>query len=82
MILLALGAVGDYVARTYEETKSRPLYVLSATCNVPQSQNVLSRVVMLSEPRPLATASMPDELPLEVVTAEEPSFSSLAGIRV
>src|SRR5215469_6842273 len=28
MILLALGAVGDYVARTYEEAKGRPLYVL------------------------------------------------------
>ena len=81
MILLALGAVGDYVARTYEETKSRPLYVLSATCNVPKSQNVLSRVVMLSA-HPLSSVPIRDELPLEVVSAEEPSFSALSGIRV
>ncbi|HEY6990621.1 MAG TPA: glycosyltransferase family 2 protein [Bryobacteraceae bacterium] len=33
MILLALGAIGDYVARTYEEGKGRPLYVVTATVN-------------------------------------------------
>jgi dolichol-phosphate mannosyltransferase len=82
MILLALGAVGDYVARTYEETKRRPLYVLSRTCNVPQSQPVLSRVVVLSDPHPLNSVSMHDDLPVEFGSAEEPSFSSLAGIRV
>src|SRR5271155_1635797 len=34
VILLALGAIGDYVARTYEETKNRPLYVVTEMLNV------------------------------------------------
>ena len=29
MILLALGMIGDYVARTYEESKGRPLYLVT-----------------------------------------------------
>jgi len=49
MILLALGAIGDYVARTYEETKHRPLYVVSELCNVPPPEEPLSRVVLLVE---------------------------------
>jgi polyisoprenyl-phosphate glycosyltransferase len=32
--LTAVGLVGDYVARIYEEVKGRPLYVLSQTMNV------------------------------------------------
>jgi len=53
MILLALGAIGDYVARTYEETKYRPLYVVTDVCNLPlpqQSQHPLTRAVILAEP--------------------------------
>ena len=33
-ILTAIGLVGDYVARIYEETKGRPLYVISEAVNV------------------------------------------------
>lgn len=33
MILLALGVIGDYVARNYEESKGRPLYVVDAVLN-------------------------------------------------
>jgi hypothetical protein len=29
MILLALGIVGEYLAKTYLEVKQRPLYVIS-----------------------------------------------------
>jgi glycosyltransferase involved in cell wall biosynthesis len=33
MLLLALGVVGEYIARTYEESKKRPLYVVTAAVN-------------------------------------------------
>jgi dolichol-phosphate mannosyltransferase len=33
MILLALGVIGDYIARNYEESKHRPLYVVTASVN-------------------------------------------------
>jgi polyisoprenyl-phosphate glycosyltransferase len=53
VILLALGAIGDYVARTYEETKNRPLYVVTDAFNVqlpPKSPEILKRAVILAEP--------------------------------
>jgi len=53
VILLALGAIGDYVARTYEETKNRPLYVVTEMLNVAMpadSQERLKRAVILAEP--------------------------------
>jgi dolichol-phosphate mannosyltransferase len=34
MILFALGLIGDYLARIYEESKGRPLYIVSETLNV------------------------------------------------
>src|SRR5215472_18616738 len=52
MILLALGAVGDYVARTYEESKGRPLYVLGKTCNLAPELKQPVRAVVLAEPHP------------------------------
>ncbi len=33
--LFAIGMVGDYVARIYEESKGRPLYVVASTRNLP-----------------------------------------------
>jgi polyisoprenyl-phosphate glycosyltransferase len=33
-ILTSIGLVGDYVARIYEESKDRPLYVVASTTNV------------------------------------------------
>ena len=32
--MIFLGIVGEYVARIYEESKRRPLYVVSASCNL------------------------------------------------
>jgi len=56
VILLALGAVGDYVARTYEETKHRPLYVVSDTCNIPLAakapENHIRAVILSERPAP------------------------------
>jgi dolichol-phosphate mannosyltransferase len=54
MILLALGAIGDYVARIYEESKNRPLYVVTEACNVSlesKAQDALTRAVILVEPQ-------------------------------
>jgi polyisoprenyl-phosphate glycosyltransferase len=53
VILLALEAISDYVARTYEETKNRPLYVVINVYNVqlpPKSPEILKRAVILAEP--------------------------------
>ena len=37
--LFAIGMVGDYVARIYEEAKARPLYVVASTCNLPVNRD-------------------------------------------
>lgn len=50
MILLALGVAGDYVARTYEESKLRPLYVVADGCNVIYPRTIPPRTVILSRP--------------------------------
>jgi len=46
-ILLALGVIGDYLARVYEEMKQRPLYILSDSANVEIEPNMAPRVVVL-----------------------------------
>ena len=47
IILLALGGIGDYLAKTYEEAKQRPLYVVSETCNISLPPRSLARAVIL-----------------------------------
>jgi dolichol-phosphate mannosyltransferase len=52
-ILMAVGVVGNYVARIYEESKQRPLYVVSSVHNLaadaaPQ-RGVVLRSVMAAE---------------------------------
>jgi dolichol-phosphate mannosyltransferase len=54
IILLALGAIGDYVGRVYEESKGRPLYVVAEARNLPAHAMKVPRAVILSEPHPLA----------------------------
>lgn len=65
-ILLAIGLVGDYVARIYEEAKGRPLYVVTETLNVLQDQGNAPRTLVLPA-RDLAgstsSAAMPSSLP-------------------
>jgi hypothetical protein len=55
---LALGAIGDYVARNYEETKGRPLYVVSASVNRPLTQDVIPGACILPEAEFPDAASM------------------------
>jgi dolichol-phosphate mannosyltransferase len=47
-ILTALGLVGDYVARIYEEVKGRPLYVVTESINVQPNLVVPPRAVRLT----------------------------------
>ena len=71
VILLALGAIGDYVGRTYEESKNRPLYVVTETSNVQipaNARETLKRAVILAEPSfpyvaPADSATVPISVP-------------------
>lgn len=65
IILLALGAIGDFVARVYEESKGRPLYVVAATSNLPADTMTIPRAVILA--KPAATHGMPVRHPREGV---------------
>ena len=47
MILVALGLVGDYVARNYEESKGRPLYVVTDLFNLSEPQRGIGRASIL-----------------------------------
>ena len=47
--LTALGLIGDYVARIYEEVKGRPLYVVGESFNVPRGAAGPPRGVRLGE---------------------------------
>ena len=88
-ILLALGAVGDYVARTYEEAKNRPLYVVMETRNLPMhlhASEARSRAIILEHPAQMAlhprtatelTADHAEELEPGVEASLEP----LVGLR-
>ena len=81
MILLALGAIGDYVARTYEETKNRPLYVVTEVCNLQLPRVPLARAVVLIEPESLNSITTSKTVCSTPETEENSPRSSLAGIR-
>ncbi len=53
MILLALGAIGDYVGRNYEESKGRPLYVIAGAYNLMLPENGIPRASILIQPDPM-----------------------------
>jgi polyisoprenyl-phosphate glycosyltransferase len=79
MILLALGGIGDYLARTYEEAKNRPLYVVTETSNIRLPQNSLPRAIILGQacapmPIPVAEFSNPRSM-----AEQTPAYHSLSG---
>jgi glycosyltransferase involved in cell wall biosynthesis len=80
MILLALGAIGDYVARTYEETKNRPLYVVTEAWNVQHPQEPLSRAVIMADTN--AIAMIADVAGSSRAKAEGSAIRYFAGSRV
>jgi polyisoprenyl-phosphate glycosyltransferase len=77
MILLALGVIGDYVARTYEESKGRPLYVLTSVVNTsaPQCEIPRASVLIRSEIQEWNPLELPDgnrQRPAIAATAFQP----------
>jgi dolichol-phosphate mannosyltransferase len=87
VILLALGAVGDYVARTYEESKDRPLYVVTETRNIPiaaRAQESPKRAVILAERQAPSSRSYGADFELShsgEIPAELQNASSSAPMR-
>jgi glycosyltransferase involved in cell wall biosynthesis len=81
MILLALGGIGDYLARTYEEAKHRPLYVVSETCNLSPVQPNLSRAIVLTKPLVPAPSIKTEAAGLRLMEDEISSYEPLAGVR-
>jgi glycosyltransferase involved in cell wall biosynthesis len=73
--LSAIGLLGDYVARIYEESKGRPLYVVSDTINMRRPEEAISRAVIL----PVRTSSL-DLIPgVAVSQALEPEQAKHAS---
>jgi dolichol-phosphate mannosyltransferase len=75
MILLALGAIGDYVARTYEEAKDRPLYVVTETCNISELRRTTRAVILASPGTLIDNGGSPSR------TEDISSYRPLAGVR-
>jgi glycosyltransferase involved in cell wall biosynthesis len=49
--MVAVGLVGEYVARIYEEAKGRPLYVVSGSANLPIDLATVEKAIILPERR-------------------------------
>lgn len=81
MILLALGGIGDYLARTYEEAKQRPLYVVSDVCNLSTSQRSLSRAIILTNQIAPAPILIDEFERSRRVEEEAPAYVALARTR-
>jgi len=45
--MVAVGLVGEYVARIYEEAKGRPLYVVADSANLPTERATVEKAVVL-----------------------------------
>ncbi len=60
--LTALGLVGDYVARIYEEVKGRPLYVLTETMNLSADSSSPARALRLPPRLPVDTPAIGEAL--------------------
>jgi polyisoprenyl-phosphate glycosyltransferase len=60
IILLALGMIGDYVARNYEESKGRPLYIVTDAFNLHTPENGVPRASILTQ-ADLIRVSVPED---------------------
>jgi dolichol-phosphate mannosyltransferase len=70
--LIAIGLVGDYVARIYEEIKGRPLYIVSEAMNLPPVVALPPRAVHLAPRRPALPPIVIE--PVAIVQPEEVSL--------
>ena len=81
MILLALGGIGDYLAKTYEEAKQRPLYVITETRNISLPQRSLPRAVILANTATPVRILISEFDGSRSATDEILSYQPLAGVR-
>jgi polyisoprenyl-phosphate glycosyltransferase len=81
MILLALGGIGDYLAKTYEEAKQRPLYVVTETRNILLPQRTLTRAVILAKPVASGQIVLSESDGSHCGTDDIRSNQPLAGVR-
>ena len=81
IILLALGAVGDYVARTYEESKQRPLYVVTQCRNLVQPVILPGRAVILSDALPVRDLGTMGKVGLQSLTRDTLERTNVTRIR-
>jgi polyisoprenyl-phosphate glycosyltransferase len=58
--LIAIGIIGEYVSRIYDEVKGRPLYLVRARCNMPASELPPAGRAG-EEPSPLHTSVSPPQ---------------------
>jgi dolichol-phosphate mannosyltransferase len=75
--LIAIGLVGDYVARIYEEAKGRPLYVVSETLNLNPGVQCPERAVCLTRGGNDATA---ERTVHEMVDYRRPGLDGPVGL--
>jgi polyisoprenyl-phosphate glycosyltransferase len=66
--LTAIGLVGDYVARIYEESKGRPLYIIAEAMNLPPVITPPRRGMRLAPRDPAAGSESPAIVPIEEVS--------------
>lgn len=79
IILLALGGIGDYLARTYEEAKQRPLYVVTSTCNISSLQHSPKRAIVLESVNPEAESEFTGPRLVEDISVSYEPFAQVRG---
>jgi dolichol-phosphate mannosyltransferase len=80
MILLALGSIGDYLARTYEEAKDRPLYVVTDAFNVQSPRgSSLPRSLVLAEFPPIAAVVISEAVYPRSDDQDQPTYRPIAA---